>query len=1606
MAETLRDLVVSISLNTDDFSRNIKSVQKQMREAESEFKASAAGVKNFETSIDGLNARLTTTRGNFTKQQQVVQQYAKALEAARARLNTTVNNYTKFKQKLDASNVSLSEAEAILRNARNQYEAVSQASANASKVQVESAKRNLDAAQDQYNSLKRLTDQVTAERKAMQNAADAVSQANINYNNATAALKEMGAEIESTEAKLRTAKSVFTSIGNATGAMSEKLNTASRWMRDVGRTMSLYVTTPLVALGKEAVEASIDFESSFASVRKTVDATEQEYDQFAKATKEMSTVVATSAADINEVMAVGGQLGIQNEHLVEFTRTMIDLGNATEDLDAETAATKIAQFMNIMGTSQSEVDRIGSVVVELGNNFATTEAPIVMLAQKLAGAGKQIGMTEAQVLGLSAALSSVGITATVGGSTMSKALVKMELAAEEGGKALKDFAGVCGITEQQFKDLWKANPSEAFMMFIEGLAKLDDEGASAIVTLNDIGISEIRLRDTLLRSTNATELFRRALNSADAEWQKNSALTTEASKRYATMESKLANLKNAAVNLGARVGDDLTPTISSLSEAALNLIDRFNNLSLSQRNQIETAAAVVAASGPMLLLFSKLSKGASMFTGYLSKLAGVAAGAGGGFGGFVAALKSSPMAVVAVTAAVLAGTAAFIDWASGARRAREAVQGLKDTADKWEKTAADTFYTNSSGLGAFGIDLVQKELTATEGYIESLKKVWTDGKRDTDEQVMQYTETFKSFTSEVREELQKLYEEADDDTLKATLQADIDSLDEMDDYVTKLLRIRQNGTITAQEYEQLESYLKRRQELIDTYNLDKGNIYEQLDTALENSVARAKLNKNLADEMKAYEDATVGASQAFAQMNRETDDWYDTQRKLLSIQYDGEELEKKQAELDERYSKRRSENAQEYADFLQGVYSELYDKEGYAKTQKQVDSLYSLILEYAHLDMNGKKDLLPDIEEQLSGFDEGELASLLVFLEQIESMRKQGIDVDTMFPDVETDSIEKLGEILDFTNKYDTNKNLIGLHDSLVAVFDEAYVISAHLDNDVMKADFLAFAESPGTMIDGKLKISGYAASSYAKYVTNGNVPIRAFLDPKKYTNQQLINMFITGGGTLYGPDGLPIHVNPQLAANKEVLDAAKLINGAKWENGSLYSSLYVYGEAADEETHALLTIKDFVDGLDTDSDELSVVVSGMTPSDGKKLVNAIDLIQQSSYNEETGQFEVPVGASVYSLMDAFEFISGHVHGEGEGRYIGIDVKGIAPDTAEEMLNASDIVVGADSDGNLVVFVTPKLTPASQEDMDEWQKELTKETPAVFMDVDTSLLGRVRNFMKVANQDNTGMNGMVSGFASLFGEFNPAKQTLEMDFQQDAVNEMAEQLYQALSWVQQGFELTDEQEQGIGEMLAFLQYLTDNGLGSNILTDIAETMNANMFDGFEYTPENVAEALQRGFDEAGIENDMQAEGFGVGAEFSRGIVAGIESNRDEIKRAIQSSAEQTVEAAKEAYDIHSPSRLFRDEIGIPLMQGLGEGLIIGAREEGRIMRNASGYLTGQALGGARSASGSTVNNNTTNNDTVDVSGNTFVVRDEIDIRTLAYELSNFLTKRRRGRGQA
>lgn len=317
---------------------------------------------------------------------------------------------------------------------------------------------------------------------------------------------------------------------------------------------------------KSTVDSAMEFESSFAGVRKTVDATESQFADLSDGFREMALQIPVNVNELNRIGEAAGQLGIETENIEGFTRVMADLGVAT-NMSSEQAATSLARLANITQMSEEDFDRLGSVVVDLGNNMATTEAEITEMGLRLAGAGAQVGMTESEILGLAAALSDVGINAEAGGSALSKVMIEIASEVENSGDKVETFARVAGMSADEFSTAWRDDATGALTAFITGLGNMEGQGQSTLQVLEELGITEVRMRDALLRTSGAGDQLTHALSLANNAWEENNALTKEAEQRYATTESKVQLAKNAFEDLKIELGNELLPVVGEVAAA-------------------------------------------------------------------------------------------------------------------------------------------------------------------------------------------------------------------------------------------------------------------------------------------------------------------------------------------------------------------------------------------------------------------------------------------------------------------------------------------------------------------------------------------------------------------------------------------------------------------------------------------------------------------------------------------------------------------------------------------------------------------------------------------------------------------------------------------------------------------------------------------------------------------------------------------------------------------------------------------------------------------------------------------------------------------------------
>lgn len=408
------------------------------------------------------------------------------------------------------------------------------------------------------------------------------SQLTTGLNSATQSISGLN---RNTATNANSMSSAWTSVGKSVTGVGVSMTMAGNSIQQVCK--------PIAGILTESVKKSIDFNDAFAGVRKTVTATEPEFKKLQQGIRDMAKEMPETTEEIAGVMEIAGQLGVEGtDNLLAFTKTAVRLGDTT-NMSSEEASTALARFLNITGSGIDTVDRLGSTLVELGNNTATTESEIMTMSLRLAAAGSQVGMTDDKILGFAATLSSLGINAEAGGTAFSKLMVNMQLATEKGGESLDNFAQVANMSADEFSRAFKEDASSAILAFVSGLNDTERNGKSAIAVLDDMGIKEVRLRDSILKLCSANGEAAKNQEMANQAYEDNLALQTEADKRYATTRSQIDIMKNTLADIGITLGSRLLPAINSAIQWFDGLLNKINALNPN----ILTAVGVIGALG-------------------------------------------------------------------------------------------------------------------------------------------------------------------------------------------------------------------------------------------------------------------------------------------------------------------------------------------------------------------------------------------------------------------------------------------------------------------------------------------------------------------------------------------------------------------------------------------------------------------------------------------------------------------------------------------------------------------------------------------------------------------------------------------------------------------------------------------------------------------------------------------------------------------------------------------------------------------------------------------------------------------------------------------------
>ena len=609
----------------------------------------------------------------------------KALKSVNSSIKTTQSGLKDVSKllKLDPTNTELlTQKQKLLKDAigstKEKLDALKLAQEQA-KAQLESG----DLGQDKYDALQREIIETEQELKRLQEQA-------IESNAALAKIEEVG----------------------------DKLQTAGDKISGAGQKL-LPVTAAVAGLGTAAVKTTADFDTSMSQVQATMGITKDAMSELngesvntvealRDLAKQMGSETAFSASECADAMNYLALAGYDTQEIYDTLPTVLNLA-AAGGIDLASASDMVTDAMSALGMETSEAD---TMVDQMSKTASTTNNSVAQLGEAIL----TIGATAKTVKGGTAELNTaLGILANNG------------IKGAEGGTHLRNV----------ILALQSPTDKAAACMESLGVEVYDSEGNMR--SLNDIlgdlntsmdGMTSAEKQNIISSIFNKTDLaaVNSLLSNTGDSWDSLQQSITEsvgaaqqmADTQLDNLSGQITILKSALEGLAISFGEILMPKIRVAAKKIQEFVDKLNGMNDEQKETVVKIAAVVAAIGPMLILFGKVTstvgtaiKGFSGLTKGIAKLGVKIAGSSGSITGLGSALGAVAGPVLAVVAVVGILVAAFVNLWNTNEEFRDAITGIWDgIKSKFEEFSQGI----TERLNALGFDF--------ESIVGVLEAVW------------------------------------------------------------------------------------------------------------------------------------------------------------------------------------------------------------------------------------------------------------------------------------------------------------------------------------------------------------------------------------------------------------------------------------------------------------------------------------------------------------------------------------------------------------------------------------------------------------------------------------------------------------------------------------------------------------------------------------------------------------------------------------------------------------------------------------------------------------------------------------------------------------------
>lgn len=439
-----------------ELKKQFQEASRQIRLANSEFKASTSGMDKWGSSADGISAKLKQLNSVLDAQKSQLSSLEKQYELVVAEQGENSRGAEELKIKINNQRAAIGETEKQIRNYNTQL------------TEMQSATQDVATEQTQAKTaMEKLKDTIGQQEQDLVKLKDQYSNLTLEQGENSDEAQELAQQIENLSGELQDNRNKLNQAESAADEFDQSLedvgdeadNTANGGLSvfsvALGNLIADVVSmaiNKLKELATETINVGKQFDSSMSQVAAVSGATGEEYDQLRDKAKEMGSTTkftASEAADAFNYMAMAGW---KTEDMLDGIDGILNLAAASGS-DLATTSDIVTDALTAMGYKAEDAGKLADVMAAASSNANTN---VEMMGQTFKYAAPLVGALgydmedTAVAIGL---MANAGIKGDQAGTSLRSMLTRLSAPPKECAKEMKNLGISLTDSEGNMKSL-------------------------------------------------------------------------------------------------------------------------------------------------------------------------------------------------------------------------------------------------------------------------------------------------------------------------------------------------------------------------------------------------------------------------------------------------------------------------------------------------------------------------------------------------------------------------------------------------------------------------------------------------------------------------------------------------------------------------------------------------------------------------------------------------------------------------------------------------------------------------------------------------------------------------------------------------------------------------------------------------------------------------------------------------------------------------------------------------------------------------------------------------------------------------------------------------